>query len=584
MFNPTPFLATHLSRRTLMRVLGVTTSVAVTGSTGMLLQACNSFSLTTQKKSSTNLPTNDPSSNNATTFTPDVELKLIASLDEKTILPGAKTVTWSYQGELLKGDASTLVNLPDSYLGPILRLRKGRKVRIHLQNELPEETIIHWHGLVVPPQADGHPSDAVASGKSYVYEFEVKNRAGTYWFHPHPHGTTAKQVNQGLAGLFIVHDNEESSLGLPDGEFDIPLVIQDRTFDTLNQFVYNIEPMTEMGNIGGMGNMGGMGTMNMDAMMGFLGKRILVNGQPNFRLPVATRAYRLRLLNGSNSRIYKLAWSNDTSLTVIATDGGLLEKPVERAYVTLAPGERVELWSDFSTYKLGDELTLRSLEYTGVEASMMIDKASTLPNGAAFDILTVRIDREESETRTLPTQLIPIQGNRAEDALNFASPRLYELTINNMQWLINGKQFEMEAIDDNEKVKFDSLEVWEFINQQGVGAMGNMSSGNMAGMNHGGMNMGDDGMMNDFMAHPMHIHGLQFQVIERQIDPIYAEGWQTVKDGFVDEGWKDTVLVMPGERVKILARFNEYTGRYLVHCHNLEHESMGMMRNFLIEG
>ena len=118
----------------------------------------------------------------------------------------------------------------------------------------------------------------------------------------------------------------------------------------------------------------------------------------------------------------------------------------------------------------------------------------------------------------------------------------------------------------------------------------------MAGMDHSemdGMNMGNgdnnnnvssQSMTNDFMAHPMHIHGLQFQVIERQIDPDYAAGWQSVKDGVVDEGWKDTVLVMPGERVKILARFNDYVGRYLVHCHNLEHESMGMMRNFLIEG
>lgn len=91
-------------------------------------------------------------------------------------------------------------------------------------------------------------------------------------------------------------------------------------------------------------------------------------------------------------------------------------------------------------------------------------------------------------------------------------------------------------------------------------------------------------MMNDFMAHPMHIHGVQFQIVERQIDPTYAAGWQTLKDGYVDEGWKDSVLVMPGERVKLLLHFNEYAGRYLLHCHNLEHENTGMMRNYLIEG
>lgn len=551
----------QLSRRALLR--------AFTVSAILFLQACTMPTRTGENTASTS------------EFLPDVEIKITARQGSTQILPGASTNTWSYHGEVLKGDANAVINLAETYLGPILRLRKGQKVRIHLQNELPEATIIHWHGLIVPPQADGHPSDAVASGKSYIYEFEVKNRAGTYWFHPHPHGTTASQVIKGLAGLVIVSDDEEAVLELPSGEFDIPVVLQDRTFDTLNQFIYNIESMA---------GMRGMGTVNMDAVMGFLGERILVNGHPNFRLPVATRAYRLRLLNGSNSRIYKLAWSNGTPLTVIATDGGLLEKPVQRGYITLSPGERVELWVDFSQQKVGDEVKLRSLEYSGVEASMMMEGESMLPNGTAFDVLTVRIERAEKETRTLPMQLSKMAGNRAEDAVNFNSPRPFALTMNNMQWLINGKLFEMEAIDENEKVAFNSLEVWEFINQQGAAALDNTSGSSMTGMGHskmGGMNMmGSDannqGVMSDFMAHPMHIHGVQFQVIERQIDPAYAAGWETVKAGFVDEGWKDTILVMPGERVKILLRFNEYAGRYLVHCHNLEHESMDMMRNYLV--
>lgn len=550
-----------LNRRTL---LGALAAGAI-----LLLQACTTSPKTGEKA----LPTSQ--------FSPDVEIKLIARPGTTQILPGAPTDTWSYHGEVLKGDPNAVVNLEGTYLGPLLRLRKGQKVRITLQNELPEETIIHWHGLIVPSSMDGHPSDSVAGGKNYVYEFEVKNRAGTYWFHPHPHGTTASQVIKGLAGLVIVGDDEETALGLPTGEFDIPLVLQDRTFDTLNQFAYNVEPMA---------GMGGMGMMNMDAMMGFLGEKILVNGHPNVTLPVATRAYRLRLLNGSNSRIYKLAWSNGLPLTVIATDGGLLEKPVQRNYVTLAPGERVDLWVDFSQQKVGDEVKLRSLEYTGVEASMMMEAGNVLPNGTAFDLLNVKVEREEKETLTLPTQLAKLAGNRAEEAVNFNSPRSFALTMNNMQWLINGKQFEMNAVDQSEKVAFNSLEVWEFINQQGVVATNNTNSNGMAGMNHGsmgGMQMGNNGnnqgMMNDFMAHPMHVHGAQFQVVERQIDPAYAASWQTLKDGYVDEGWKDTILVMPGERVKILVRFNDYTGRYLVHCHNLEHESMGMMRNFLIE-
>lgn len=533
--------------------------MAFAGGAGLLLQSCSPASQPAQPGASASSPTTTKSSNGSPAFSPDIELKLTAAPGETKILPGATTNTWSYHGEVVQGDVSALINLSDTYLGPILRLRKGQKVRIHLQNELPEETIVHWHGLIVPPQADGHPSDQVAGGKSYVYEFEVINRAGTYWFHPHTHGKTASQVIKGLAGLVVVSDDEEAALALPDGEFDVPIIIQDRTFDTLNQFVYNAEPMSNMH------GMSGMDKMDMTSMMGFLGESILVNGHPNFTLPVANRAYRLRLLNGSNARIYKLAWSNQTPMTVIATDGGLLEKPVQRDYVTLAPGERVELWADFSQLKKGTEIKLRSLEYSGVETSMEMGAESGLVNGAAFDVLTVYVQREEAGNATLPETLSTLHFNQPQDALNSSNPRPFELTMNNMQWLINGKQFEMDAVDASEKVALNSLELWEFINQQGAGTMS-----------------GD--MMNDFMAHPMHIHGVQFQIVERQIDPTYAAGWQTLKDGYVDEGWKDSVLVMPGERVKLLLHFNEYAGRYLLHCHNLEHENTGMMRNYLIEG
>lgn len=145
---------------------------------------------------------------------------------------------------------------------------------------------------------------------------------------------------------------------------------------------------------------------------------------------------------------------------------------------------------------------------------------SGLVNGAAFDVLTVYVQlREEAVKATLHRNAFQFALQQPQDALNSSSPRPFELTMNNMQWLINGKQFEMDAVDASEKVALNSLELWEFINQQGAGTMS-----------------GD--MMNDFMAHPMHIHGVQFQIVERQIDPTYAAGWQTLKDGYVDEGWK----------------------------------------------
>ena len=315
----------------------------------------------------------------------EVEISLRATPTETNILPGQPTRTWSYRGEVLSGDAAAVQHIPGSYLGPILRLHTGQKVRVRFTNELDEPSIVHWHGLHVPEEADGHPRLAIGPGETYTYEYTMHNRAGTYWYHPHPHGRTGPQVLLGMAGLLLVSDDEERAAGLPAGEYDVPLVLQDRTFDRDNQFVY-------------LRN-------RMEQMMGFLGDRILVNGQPDFVLPVAARAYRLRLLNGSNSRIYKLAWQDGTPLTVIATDGGLLEKPVQRDYVMLAPGERVELWADFQGRPVGTELRLQSLAFFGGEVGgmmgggrmMRMDSEGDLPNGSEFTVMRIHVDREATE-------------------------------------------------------------------------------------------------------------------------------------------------------------------------------------------
>ena len=274
-------------------------------------------------------------------FSPDVELSLRAKPAEVQILPGRPTTVWQYSGQVIKGDPGNLAHLDQSSLGPVIRVRRHQKVRIHFKNDLPARSIIHWHGLHVPAEMDGHPKDVISTGATFTYEFEVLNRAGTYWYHPHPHGRTGHQVYGGLAGLFLVTDAEEQKLNLPDEGLDIPLVIQDRVFNRDNQLVYLPRGMH-------------------DSMTGMLGDSICVNGRPDFTLSVSNRAYRLRILNGSNSRIYKLAWSDGTPLTVIATDGGLLEKPIDKKYVVLGPAERIELWADFSRYPVGTSLELVS--------------------------------------------------------------------------------------------------------------------------------------------------------------------------------------------------------------------------------
>jgi FtsP/CotA-like multicopper oxidase with cupredoxin domain len=496
-------------------------------------------------------------------FVPDLEIQLRAREDHVPILRGQPTRVWRYDGKVVKGDPGNLTFLSNGYL-PMLRVRRGQKVRIDLVNQLAEPTIIHWHGLYLPAAMDGHPRNAISTGQHYVYEFEVVNRAGTYWFHAHPDGRTGAQVYFGQAGVLIVDDDEEAALRLPEGPYDVPLVIQDRTFDDRNQFTYLAEGNGGMmgggmmgGGMMGRGGMmgdGGMGQM-MARMMGFLGDRILVNGKPDFVLSVATRAYRLRLVNGSNTRIYKLAWSDRTPLTVIGTDGGLLARPVKRQYITLAPAERVDVWVDFSRWPVGTDLTLESLAFDGALAMGGMMGNTSLPSGASFPVLKVRVDQRANTKMELSARLASLPAMRPQDAVNARNPKVFNIMMGMMVWGVNGRRFEMNGVTKAETVKRNSTEIWEFRNE--------------------------DSMM--LMAHSMHVHGLQFRVLERTIQPDFSSGYRTLAAGLVDDGWKDTVLLMPGERIRLLLRFASYTGLFLYHCHMLEHEDSGLMRNYLIQ-
>jgi len=548
----------RISRRDFIRFSGIGTAALLGGGTlvnflsGCTTQEVVSPTATSGISGAAAAESTLPPGSGISGVEPDVEIAMRAVPSKISILPGEPTSVWQYQAELLKGPPGTLQNLPNTYLGPAIKLNTGQQVRVHFTNQLSEPSIVHWHGLHVPQEADGHPRLAIGSGETYVYDFQVANRAGTYWYHPHPHGRTGPQAYYGMAGLFLVSDEQERALGLPAGEFDVPLVIQDRTFDRDNQLIY-------------------MGNGIMTQMMGFLGERILVNGQPDFTLPVATRPYRMRLLNGSNSRIYKLAWEDGTPLTVIGTDGGLLEKPLQKKYITLAPSERAEIWVDFSQYPIGSQIRLVSLAFSGNDGDMMggMMGDASLPQGAPFTVMAVEVAEKANSSTRLPEKLSSFSHYMAADAVNAGSPRTFTLAMSmGMSWTINGRTFQMTDVADDEIVKLDTLEMWEFINQAGGGSQGR-GMGNMMG---GGMTL----------PHPMHVHGLQFQVVEREIDPAFRGAWETVSDGYLDEGWKDTVLTMPGERVKILLKFEDFSGLYLYHCHNLEHEDMGMMRNYRV--
>ena len=175
--------------------------------------------------------------------------------------------------------------------------------------------------------------------------------------------------------------------------------------------------------------------------------------------------------------------------------------------------------------------------------------------------MKVKIEQQSDVKQSLPERLSAVTRYRLSDAVNRENPRTFTFTLQQQPpyWTFNGRSFDMEGVAAEETVKLNTLEVWEFVNQAGT-AEGEMME----------------------TAHPIHLHAVQFQIIERSVRPDMVSTWESVSAGFVDEGWKDSMLVMPGERVKILVKFENYAGLYLYHCHNLEHEDLGMMRNYRI--
>lgn len=460
---------------------------------------------------------------------------------------------------ILQGQASPFLlyhteQMGKSYQNPILRIQSGARFSARLQNELKEPTIIHWHGLHTPAAMDGHPASTIGPGSHYDYDFTVRNRGGTYWYHTHAHELTAEQAYHGLASFFLVDDEDQrrlsKALDLRLGETDVPLVIQDKQFDAAGKILYR---------------------PNMhESMAGWLGDIVLVNLTPNAFLSVTPRFYRFRLLNGSNSRIYRLAFIKDgeaLSFAVIGTDGGLLDKPYVVSESYLAPGERLDVLFDVGQAQPGEDIFLKSLAFDPMENSdsegmsgangmrkgrMMAGMGSSrLALGAEFNVLKLTVTKGDSSTSSLPASLSEHRTIRSEGA----SERRIELSMGQMRFLINGRTFHMKEILFD--VKRGTVETWSFAN------------------------------MGQGMPHPMHVHGFSFQVLERANSPkhVAANGRFGRGRQANDLGWKDTVLVWPGETVKVAMDFSHnFPGDqiYVLHCHNLEHEDAGMMVNFRV--
>ena len=460
-------------------------------------------------------------------------LKIRATAASFALMPGGKSPFLLYQTE----------QAGKAYQNPILRMESGKRFTASLHNELKEPTIIYWHGLHTPAGMDGHPASTIGPGARYDYDFTVRNRGGTYWYHTHAHNLTAQQAYNGPASFFLVDDDDQRNLSkaldLQLGVTDLPLVVQDKQFDKQGKLVY--KP--------------GM----HEAMMGWLGDIVLANLTANAVQTVTPRTYRLRLLNGSNARIYRLEFvKGDTPLnfTVIGTDGGLIERPEAVTEAFFAPGERLDVLIDAGQAQPGEAIFLKSLAFDAMEnegasgmGGMGGMSSSRLPLGRAFNVLKLSVgsgERIVSQLSALLSVIKPIQTANANE-------RKIELSMGQMRFLINGRTFKMDEIAFD--VKRGSVEIWSISNP----AIG--------------------------MPHPMHIHGFSFQVLERVGSPPQVASTARFGIGRTvsDLGWKDTVLVWPGETVRIAIDFahdNPGSQTYVFHCHNLEHEDAGLMINY----
>jgi FtsP/CotA-like multicopper oxidase with cupredoxin domain len=397
------------------------------------------------------------------------------------ILPGFETPIYGYEGV---------------YPGPTIRAQKGRATVVRQTNRLGFDSNVHLHGGHVPAAHDGHPMDVILPGKSFDYTYPNDQDAAFLWYHDHAHGRTARTLYYGLAAMYLLGDEREEELGLPAGEFDIPLLLADHAFNRDGSFRY---------------------AENVD--LGFRGDTILVNGAVSPRMTVRRRLYRLRVLNASNARSYTLKLGNGRQMLQVASDGGLLERPVARSSVLIHPAERVELLVDFRGFKPGSEIVLQNTdgESPGVRNVMRFDVER---GGGAEEF---RLPR--GRMRTMEKLPEPSKSYRFDLSL---------LSNSGVQWQISSRGFDPARIDA--RPKLGTTELWQWHNPSN-------------------------------RVHPMHLHGMLFRIVERSSGVIHP----------ADRGWKDTIGVLPGETATVQPWFVPYTGKYVFHCHALEHGDKAMM-------
>lgn len=389
-----------------------------------------------------------PSRSDATTDYYDI----VQAMAGQEILPGLRTWIWGYNG---------------SFPGPTIRARSNRSVVITQHNALPESVSVHLHGGVQDPESDGFPTDLIPPGGAKDYHYPNLRRAATLFYHDHAMDMTGAHIYKGLSGFYLVGDDVEDALPLPRGEFDVPLMIQDRAFHVDGSFAFRANDPTNIFAEGG--------------------DVLLVNGVPWPRFQVAARRYRFRILNASSTRDYAIALSNKQALIQIGTDGGLLDRPISIDSITLGPAERADVVVDFG----------------GLAMGTTVDLQNRLDTGDFSALLRFEVTRRADEDSQVPAVLAPTQRLQVADAAttrSFIFRRTPTPTFPPFRFTINGKTFDPAA--PVALVPQDSVEVWQFESR----TFGPFEE----------------------QEHPVHVHLVNFLVLDRngRAPAPYETGWK----------------------------------------------------------
>ena len=435
--------------------------------------------------------------------------ELTSARTAATILPGVSTPVSGYNG---------------SYLGPTLRVRSGRTSVVTHTNGIAVPTSVHTHGAYVDGDSDGHPSDAIAPGAKKSYVLPNGQNARTQWYHDHVEHQTATNVYAGLSGFYLISDALEDALPLPAGEFDVPLCIQDRLFNSDGTLNYPASAVSDDG---------------------LAGNVIVVNGKAQPFFQVSARRYRFRILNGSNARPYALGLSNGQSFQLIATEGGLIDAPVPLTSLPIWPAERYEIVIDFAKVPVGSSVVL----------------TNTLGSGSTAQIMRFDVVRAVKDDSSVPAQLRSTadQADATHQDTSVAAATVtrswnFGKTWDNV-YVINGKVYDVNRIDALPRA--GDTEIWEF--QTGFG-----------------------------WSHPVHVHLTNFKILDRNGNPppVHERGfWKETVVLHPNEKVRvlmkwPTVPARPF--VSVPATAGLFTDRYVFHCHNLGHEDHDMMAQFRV--